>query len=214
MFGVEPTQIEAVLLTHEHTDHTRGVRRFCVEHKLPVYGTRGTLALTPLEGAVTNTITAGSSIPLNGMVAKPFKVKHLAAEPVAYSISISSVKVGIASDLGCVTPSVIQEMSGSNLMLVEANYDEEMLIAGDYPDFLKRAIRSDHGHLSNADAGTLSLRSSSEVTGEVVLLHLSKDNNTPDKARETVQEEMKRSKRRPLIEVIEHGEAGGPYRLS
>jgi len=214
LFGIEPTQIEAVLLTHEHTDHTRGVRRFSTDHGLPVYGTRGTLALTPLEGLVTRTITAGSNIQLNGLTVKPFKVKHLAAEPVAYSISVGPMKVGIASDLGCVTPSVTQEMRGSDLMLVEANYDDAMLVDGDYPEFLKRAIRSDHGHLSNADAGALSLKSSSENTNLVVLVHLSKDNNTPEKAREAVETEVKRSRNRPRIEAVEHGGCGGPYRLA
>lgn len=213
MFGADATQIEAVLLTHEHTDHTRGVKRFCAEHKLPVFGTRGTLALTPLDGIATRLITAGSGFPLSGLDVRPFKVRHLAAEPVAFSISTDSMKVGIATDLGCVTPSVIEEMFGSNLMLVEANYDEEMLLAGDYPDFLKRAIKGDHGHLSNDDAGTLSLKSSSERTGRVVLVHLSKENNTPEKAKETVECEMKRSKNRPRIDAIGHGEAGGPFKL-
>ena len=214
LFGVEPTQIEGILLTHEHTDHTRGVKRFCADHGLPVYGTRGTLALTPLDGVTTKTIAAGSSIQLKGLVARAFKVKHLAAEPVAFSISVGPTKVGIASDLGSVTPSVTAEMRGSKMMLIEANYDEAMLVDGNYPEFLKRAIRSDHGHLSNADAGTLSLKSSTEDTDRIVLVHLSKDNNTPDKAREAVEEEIGRSKNRPLIAVVEHGGCGGPYSLA
>jgi len=213
LFGAEPTQIEAVLLTHEHTDHTRGVKRFCIEHHLPLYATRGTQALTPLEGVDTTTIAAEVEVRLNGMAVRPFKVSHLAAEPVAFSISANSSKIGIASDLGCITPSVVEEMSGSNMMLVEANYDVSMLLAGDYPDFLKRAIKSDHGHLSNDDAATLSRRASSQGTLLVVLVHLSRDNNTPDLARQTVQSQMERSKHKPRIEVIEHGEAGGPFRL-
>ena len=213
LFGAEPTQIEAVLLTHEHTDHTRGVRRFCAEHELPVYATHGTLALTTLDGIETRTIRAESGFSLNGLAVRPFKVKHLAAEPVAFAVSCESKKVGVASDLGCVTPNVIDEMSHSDLMLVEANYDEKMLTGGDYPDFLKRAIKSDHGHLSNVDAGALSFRSSSEKTARVILVHLSKDNNTPEKAKEAVEREMKRSRHSPRIEVVEHGDAGGPYEL-
>ncbi len=211
MFGVEPTQIEAVLLTHEHTDHTRGVRRFCIEHGLPVFATRGTLALTPVEGVDARPITAGTSFQLNGVVIRPFKVRHLAAEPIAFSISSGSAKVGIASDLGCVTPNVIEEMSGSGLMLVEANYDEKMLLTGDYPDFLKRAIKGDHGHLSNDDAGVLATKASSDITKRVVLVHLSRDNNTPEKARDAVELETKKSKHRPMVDVVEHGGSGGPY---
>ena len=213
MFGAEPTQIEGVLLTHEHTDHTRGVKRFCTEYRLPLYATRGTLALTPLDGVTTKTISAGSNFQLNGLTVRPFKVKHLAAEPVAFTIRVGSVKVGIASDLGCVTPSVIQEMSNSNLMLVEANYDEKMLLAGEYPEFLKRAIRSEHGHLSNDDAGTIALKSSSERTERVVLVHLSMENNTPHKARKTVENELRKCDHRPEVEAVAHGESRGPYEL-
>jgi len=213
LFGVEPTQIEGVLLTHEHTDHTRGVRRFCAEHGLPVYATRGTLALTTLDGVETNEIVAGREFPLSGLTIKPFKVRHLAAEPVAFSISVDSVRVGIASDLGSVTKNVIQEMSRSNLMLVEANYDEKMLLEGDYPDFLKRAIKGNHGHLSNDDAGMLTVKSSTEETRRVVLVHLSRNNNTPQKAKLTVDHEFRHSTHKPDVEAVEHGEVGGPYRL-
>jgi phosphoribosyl 1,2-cyclic phosphodiesterase len=214
LFGVEPTQIEGVLLTHEHTDHTRGVKRFCADHKVMVYGTRGTLALTSLEGVASDTITAGSTFQLNGLTVRPFKVKHMAAEPVGYSISTGQSKVSIASDLGSVTPGVVQEMRGSRLMLVEANYDEDMLVGGDYPEFLKRAIKSDHGHLSNADAGALSLKSYSDSTEAIVLVHLSKENNTPEKAREAVEAELRHPKNGPRVDVVEHGGTGGPYRLA
>jgi len=131
---------------------------------------------------------------------------------VAFSVSVNSTKIGIASDLGCITPVVVKEMSGSSLMFVEANYDERMLSEGNYPDFLKRAIRSDHGHLSNDDAGSLSRIASSDGTRMVVLVHLSKDNNTPELARSAVVDQLDRAKH-PQIEVIGHGEAGGPFAL-
>jgi phosphoribosyl 1,2-cyclic phosphodiesterase len=109
---------------------------------------------------------------------------------------------------------VIDEMEGSDILFVEANYDENMLLTGRYPEFLKRAIRSDHGHLSNDDAGGLSSAAASDRTKRVVLVHLSMENNTPDKAREAVESRFGRSKRRPEITVAQHGMPTGPFAIS
>lgn len=212
-FGAEPTQVDAVLLTHEHADHMRGVRRFCAEHDVPVYATRGTLALTPLDGVEKVTIAAGLPFEVGPFSVAPFKVRHLAAEPVAFSLLADSKKVGIASDLGCVTPSVVEQLKGSDLLFVEANYDERMLLTGSYPEFLKRSIKGDHGHLSNDDAGKLSAKSSAHNTEKVVLVHLSKENNTPEKAREAVEGHLRRSKLEAAVHPVEHGAPDGPFRL-
>jgi len=212
-FGVEPSQVEAVLLTHEHADHMRGARRFCGDHGVPVYATRGTLVLTPLDGCERVTIAAGLQFEVGPFCASPFKVRHLAAEPVAFSLSCESRKVGIASDLGCVTPNVVEQLKGSDLIFVEANYDERMLLTGSYPDFLKRTIKGDHGHLSNEDAGKLSVKSCTGNTQRVVLVHLSRENNTLEKAKETVERHLMKSKLGVGVCPVEHGAPGGPFRL-
>ncbi len=212
-FGAEPSQVDAVLLTHEHADHMRGVRRFCRAHRVPVFATRGTLALTPLEGVEKVTIAAGLPFEIGPFWVSPFKVRHLAAEPVAFSLSSGAKKIGIASDLGCVTPNVVEQLKGSDLMLVEANYDERMLLTGSYPEFLKRTIKGDHGHLSNDDAGKLSAKSSAPNTERIILVHLSKENNTPDKAREAVEGQLRRSRLEICVHPVEHGAPDGPFSL-
>jgi phosphoribosyl 1,2-cyclic phosphodiesterase len=213
LFGVEPTQIEALVLTHEHTDHMRGARRFCLEHGVTAYATRGTLALTPLDGVRIRRIVAGQACKIGGLEVMPFKVRHMAAEPVALSVSRGSRRIGFASDLGSVTREVVDAMKGSNLMLAEANYDDEMLMSGDYPDFLKRAIRGDHGHLSNDDAALLSAKSATSETEQIVLIHLSRENNEPEKAVIAVKEGLRGLVHKPRVEAAEHGAPSGPFRL-
>jgi phosphoribosyl 1,2-cyclic phosphodiesterase len=126
---------------------------------------------------------------------------------------IDSVKLSIASDLGSVTPRVVREMAGSDMMLIEANYDEKMLMDGEYPEFLKQAIKGDNGHLSNSDAGTLARSAAAERTRDVMLVHLSKENNTPELARSAVESALGESAKQVRLTVAEHGVPSGPYAL-
>jgi len=158
-------------------------------------------------------IAPARSFTVGDLHIRPFKVRHLAAEPVAFAITIGTKKVSIASDLGCATPNAVNEMANSDLLLIEANYDEGMLLAGDYPDFLKRAIKGDRGHLSNDDAGVLSMKTATDKTRKIVLVHLSEDNNTPEIALETVERSLKRARLSSELEVSEHGLPSGPFAL-
>ncbi|UCE81244.1 MAG: MBL fold metallo-hydrolase [Methanobacteriota archaeon] len=213
IYGIEPQQIEGVLLTHEHTDHNRGARRFCKMHGVSLFGTAGTLALTPHEDVNSIVISDRESLAIGSISVRPFPVNHLAAEPVAFSLTLNGAKVSIASDLGCFTERVVREMKCSNLLMVEANYDEEMLRNGNYPGFLKRAIMSDHGHLSNYDAGNLCASTASDASKEIVLLHLSKDNNSSEVAKDAVCDSIGELMPRMSVVPVEHGLHAGPFKL-
>lgn len=187
--GADPGRIRAILVTHDHSDHIRGVRILARRLSIPVFGTPGTLEAAGLsETAAASRILPGVKFQASGFCVHPFSLPHDAADPVGFVLSMGGVRVGIATDLGCTTALLKKRLEGCHFLFVESNHDEKMLMEGPYPWYLKQRIRSRMGHLSNdASAGLLSELIHSELNG-VVLAHLSEMNNRPHIAMTTARE--------------------------
>ena len=183
--GVEPQAVQAVLVTHEHTDHVGGVRVLARKYDLPVYGTPGTLDAisSQLAGVELIDITGGAE--LAGMRVEPFPISHDCAQPVGYRVKTGDGrKFCLATDLGYLSEPVKEALLGCDAVVLESNHDVEMLRSGPYHPQLKRRILSSRGHLSNeACAGILPSLVRSGVR-RFVLGHLSDTNNTPERALE------------------------------
>ncbi len=186
--GIEPGEIDAVLLTHEHGDHTSGLPVLLRSLRCPVYATRLT-ADHLREQAPRNFVASwqifstGSRFVLGSIEVTAFSVPHDAADPVGFTLRCANVALGVLTDLGHVNQSVIHHVSGIHCLFVEANHDEQMLHADTKRPFsIKQRILSPHGHLSNKAAADLAGRVCSPSLQHVVLGHLSRDCNAPELA--------------------------------
>jgi phosphoribosyl 1,2-cyclic phosphodiesterase len=178
--GASPDRLSGILVTHDHSDHLRGVRVLAKRLGLTVYGTADTLKAAELpDSASVKIVRSGEDFVVAGFTVKPFSLPHDAADPVGYILEREGVKVGVATDLGCATGLVKRRLAECDMLVLESNYDESMLREGPYPWFLKQRIRSRKGHLSN--------EASSQILSEllhpglqcVILAHLSEVNNCP-----------------------------------
>lgn len=189
--GLEPGRLSGVLVTHEHTDHIAGLATLTRQFHLPVYTSPGTARVLSRRIAaledVLRTCAPGGTFSLGGLEVETFPTLHDAAEPMGYAVSHGSRKAAVVTDLGLVTEAVRAGMSGAQLVMVEANHEEDWVLAGPYPYRLKQRILGDHGHLSN-EAGAILARSAVERGAHtVVLAHLSAENNTPERAHAAAQ---------------------------
>jgi phosphoribosyl 1,2-cyclic phosphodiesterase len=181
--GEAISDLDAVLLTHEHSDHCRGLPGLVKRvPDLSLRATRGTargLARDFEVSVEAPYLRAGEAIHIDLLRILPIPVLHDASEPTGYRIQVGDFAVGIVTDIGASTPAVVDALSGCNVLIVEANHDLELLRRGPYPGFLKRRVASRKGHLSNEQAHALIRSAASARLQHVILTHLSGTNNDP-----------------------------------
>lgn len=199
--GMRAEQVHAVFVSHEHGDHVSGLEIFARHRGIPVYMTRGTAKAlgrrrgdtSPGSGIPFCPVRAGQPLWFDGLEILPFRISHDAAEPVGFRFQSSGgLRLGIVTDTGTPTPEALEALAGCHVLGLEANHCVDMLARGPYPRMLKRRILSECGHLSNRAAAGLLAQVAGEELGAVVALHLSKVNNTPALAVETLSAELAR----------------------
>ncbi|UCF07389.1 MAG: MBL fold metallo-hydrolase [Thermoplasmata archaeon] len=191
--GLAPKNLKGIVVSHEHTDHTRGARVLSKRYGVPVYANRTTFALArDLEDiADKRTFRSHRQFSIGELDITPLVVPHDASEPNAFVITCDGRKITIATDLGTHTPAFLRHAKNSDLIVLESNYDHRMLVKGSYPPMLKERILSDFGHLSNSAAAKTLRQLIGSSTRHVLLAHLSQNNNTPDTAMSSAEKLLK-----------------------
>ena len=192
MIGVDPRTLSAILITHEHIDHVRGVNILSKKYDLPVYANADTWSLlkAQLKDVAPKNVCVFESdrdFYLSGVRILPFSVPHDAIHAVGYTLFFGGHKVGVCTDLGHVDARILSILSGCDLLLFEANHDVDMLMAGSYPYPLKKRILSGNGHMNNDDCGKALVKLHETGVKNVILGHLSRENNYPELAMVTVR---------------------------
>nr|WP_312508697.1 MBL fold metallo-hydrolase [Pseudomonas luteola] len=183
--GVEPTQLDAILVTHEHSDHVHGVELLSRRYGIPVYLTEGTVRGLRKPIAATTVLAAGDTLELEAIEIKSVSVSHDAYDPTQFVFFDGRRRLGVLTDLGEATTTVLECYRDLDALVIEANHDRQMLDEGLYPYFLKARVSGSHGHLSNQQAASLVCRLQCDALQHLVLAHLSEKNNRPHLARQT-----------------------------
>ncbi len=190
--GVGPESLSAILVSHEHSDHCRGLAQMRKRFGTDLFATRGTLEALRATGW-GQPLTAEHPQPLGGLQVTPIGLPHDAREPVGFLIEgIDGERMAIIADLGHAQPGLWQRLGDLDALVIESNHDEEMLTTGPYPWSLKRRILGERGHLSNSAAAAGLRDVASDRLQVVVLYHLSRTNNRPDIARATAGDTLRR----------------------
>jgi phosphoribosyl 1,2-cyclic phosphodiesterase len=187
--GLALEQIDAVFVTHEHSDHIGGAARVAVAAGAPLHMTTGTALAglpQPPAGLRLQCLDAHRLLEVAGLRIEPVPVPHDAREPVQFVIDDGQARLGVLTDLGCVTAHVVRAMSRLDALVLECNHDAELLAASDYPWSLKRRIAGPYGHLENGAAAELLGALDQSRLRTVVAAHLSRSNNRPELARKAL----------------------------
>ena len=189
--GISMQTIMGVMVTHNHTDHVKGLYQLTRKNYLPLYTTSKIKESiqshkNKIPGDCIREIGLQQKFHISGFDIEAFPVSHDAPETIGFHICAGDKKITIATDLGHICPTVAPYLKAANLIVIESNYDEEMLVNGSYPHYLKVRIQSDFGHLGNHQTSDFLADNISEHLSHICLAHLSKNNNSPEKALQTL----------------------------
>ncbi len=185
MSDIEPDSIDAIFVTHEHIDHIKSVGVLSRRFNIPVYANEKTwIAMMPVvkiaNDKLYNEFVNNTSLQIKDITVTPFETPHDAVSSVGYTFSYKNKKVSVATDIGYVTQHIFENIKGSDIILLESNHDVEMLKKNpNYPETLKNRILGKFGHLSNSDCARFTVPLLENGTKEILLGHLSNENNTP-----------------------------------
>lgn len=195
--GLTMKDIDAICITHEHADHISGLGVLARKYGVPIYATRGTVeairktsSLGQIDESLFRVIVPDERCIIKDIALYPVRTSHDAADPVAYRIDHDGRRIGLITDLGCYNDYTVECLRNLDLLYLEANHDVHMLQVGPYPYYLKQRILGERGHLSNESAGKLLSRLLHDNMQAIVLGHLSKENNLPELAYESVRVEV------------------------
>lgn len=187
--SLSPSDLDGIVVTHEHDDHAGGVGALSRKFGIPVYITYGTLAALGEQRTRyprTHVIDSHSAFVIGDIEAHPYPVPHDAREPAQYVFSDGERRLGVLTDVGCSTPFIERMLSGLDALMLECNHDYDMLMSGTYPYALKQRIASRSGHLANHAAASLVAALDCSRLQHFVAAHLSRENNRPELARSAV----------------------------
>ena len=198
--------IAGIFVTHEHSDHISGAGILARRHKIPVYANEKTWkAMRPYMGKISSNhirnINNGETVNVGDIEVKPFSIPHDAVCPVGYNLFINGKKVTIATDIGHMNNDLMLCLEKSDMVLIESNHDVEMLKTGKYPWPLKQRILGEKGHLCNEMAGEVVAHLAQKGTKSFLLGHLSKENNFPELAYQTVCNALLEKKIKPNEDI-------------
>ena len=193
--NIDVNSLDAILVTHEHSDHVKGLGTLSKKHNIPVFANTGTWSsMTEQKNKIAleniNTFKTNEEFRIGDFFITPFNIPHDATEPCGFNICYRNNKISIATDLGHITEDILYNLANSSFIMLEANYDPEILKCSSYPYILKRRISGPDGHLSNDLAGQLISHLIKSGLNQAMLGHLSKENNFPELAYKTVVEKI------------------------
>jgi len=202
--GEPPDGLDAVVISHEHTDHINGLRVLAPDTKVPVYITRPTRDVVSWDAKLQRFeyFAASEKFTIGDIEVTPFPIPHDAVDPVAFTFGAQGIRISLVTDLGYIPEVVKQRVKGSDCLIFESNHDLEMLKVGPYPWYVKQRVMSRHGHLSNNATADFLAEDFDGAAQVLVLAHLSETNNHPEIARLSAEQALAQRPRRENTKLL------------